>query len=122
MKGKRNPFVAREGMPWIILVVAIFGLLLEFADPVYLIIPLVLIIWLIAIFRDPRRHIPAIPLGLVSPVDGTVLEVGLTDKSVLGGAVGLNAGQARPQPGAGCDIHDAALAGPIFWRLLQESF
>jgi phosphatidylserine decarboxylase len=85
MKGKRNPFVAREGLPWLILVMAMFGVLLEFADPVYLIIPIVLFIWLLAIFRDPRRDIPAIPLGLVSPVDGTVLEVGLTDKSVLGG-------------------------------------
>jgi phosphatidylserine decarboxylase len=85
MKGKRNPFVAREGLPWLILVVAIFGFMLEYAAPVYLIIPVVVFIWLFAIFRDPRRSIPAIPLGLVSPVDGTVIEVGLTDNSVLGG-------------------------------------
>ena len=85
MKGKRNPFVAREGFPWLILVAAMFGLLLRYADPVYLIIPVLLFIWLLAIFRDPRRIIPAIPLGLVSPVDGTVIEVGLTDHSVLGG-------------------------------------
>ncbi len=85
MKGKRNPFVAREGLPWLFLVVAMFGLLLQYGDPVYLIIPVALFAWLFAIFRDPRRSIPAIPLGLVSPVDGTVIEVGLTDHSVLGG-------------------------------------
>jgi phosphatidylserine decarboxylase len=85
MKGKRNPFVAQEGIPWLLLVVAVFGLLLKFASPVYLVIPVVLFAWLFAIFRDPKRHIPAIPLGLVSPVDGIVTEVGLTDNSVLGG-------------------------------------
>ena len=57
MKGKRNPFIAREGLLWLILVMAMFGLLLEYADPVYLIIPIVLFIWLFAIFRDPRRDI-----------------------------------------------------------------
>lgn len=84
MKGKRNPFIAREGIPWFILVAVMFGLLLEFAAPVFLLIPAVLFAWFFAIFRDPRRHIPAIPLGLVSPVDGIVLEVGLTDNGVLG--------------------------------------
>ncbi len=85
MKGKRNPFVAREGIPWIVLVAAVFGLLYQFAGTAYLVIPVVLFIWLFAVFRDPIRSIPAVPLGLVSPVDGIVTEVGLTDHSVLGG-------------------------------------
>ena len=85
MKGKRNPFVAREGIPWIGLVAVVFGLLYQFAGTVYLVIPVVLFIWLFAVFRDPIRSIPAVPLGLVSPVDGIVTEVGLTDHSVLGG-------------------------------------
>ena len=37
------------------------------------------------IFRDPRRRIPAVPLGVVSPVDGRVVEIGVTDKAVLHG-------------------------------------
>ena len=85
MKGKRNPFVAREGIPWIVLVTVLFGLLYQFAETVYLVIPVVLFIWLFAVFRDPIRNIPAVPMGLVSPVDGIVTEVGLTDHSVLGG-------------------------------------
>jgi phosphatidylserine decarboxylase len=85
MKGKRNPFVAREGLPWIMLDIGLFALLLQYADPVYLAIPAILFVWLFAIFRDPRRVIPAVPLGLVSPVDGVITEVGLTDQSVLGG-------------------------------------
>jgi len=85
MKGKRNPLVAREGIAWLLLVAALFVLLAEFADPVWLVIPAVLFAWLFAIFRDPRRSIPAVPLGLVSPVDGVITEVGLTDHSMLGG-------------------------------------
>jgi phosphatidylserine decarboxylase len=85
MKGKRNPFIAREGIPWMVLVTVVFGLLYQFADAVYLVIPVVVFVWLFAVFRDPIRNIPAVPLGLVSPVDGIVTEVGLTDHSVLGG-------------------------------------
>ena len=66
-------------------VVVLSGLLFQYADPVYLLIPAVLFAWLFAVFRDPIRNIPAVPLGLVSPVDGVVTEVGLTDNGVLGG-------------------------------------
>jgi phosphatidylserine decarboxylase len=45
-----------------------------FALPVAL-----LTIWLFFIFRDPTRPIPAAPLGVVSPVDGEVVEVGTVD-------------------------------------------
>ncbi|MDH3739235.1 MAG: hypothetical protein OER92_08565 [Alphaproteobacteria bacterium] len=40
---------------------------------------------LVLIFRDPRRAIPASPLGVVSPVDGRVVEVDLADRGVLHG-------------------------------------
>lgn len=40
---------------------------------------------LILIFRDPRRRIPAVPLGVVSPVDGRIVEVDLVEKGVLQG-------------------------------------
>ena len=40
---------------------------------------------LFLIFRDPRRHIPAVPLGVVSPVDGVVVKVDQADKGVLQG-------------------------------------
>jgi len=85
MKGKRNPFVAREGIPWLLLVIVAFGVVYQFANPIFLLVPLALFCWLYAIFRDPQREIPAVPLGVVSPVDGIVTEVELTDHSVLGG-------------------------------------
>ncbi|MDH3990655.1 MAG: hypothetical protein OEV34_16095, partial [Gammaproteobacteria bacterium] len=40
-------------------------------------------VWFLLVFRDPLRAIPAVPLGVVSPVDGTVVEVSLTDSGAL---------------------------------------
>ena len=34
---------------------------------------------LVLVFRDPRRTVPAAPLGVVSPVDGRVVEAGLAE-------------------------------------------
>jgi len=57
----------------------------QFAGWTWSIIPVVVFTWLALVFRDPRRVIPAVPLGVVSPVDGTVVEVSLTDKGALNG-------------------------------------
>ena len=85
MKGQRNPFVAREGIPFIAATVIGGAIAWEYAG-IYYTIPLaILLVYFALIFRDPRRNVPAVPLGIVSPVDGTVVEVGLTDKSVLDG-------------------------------------
>lgn len=84
MKGPRNPFVAREGIAWLILALASVALVWHFFQ-FFAAIPLLIFAWLFLIFRDPVRRIPASPLGVVSPVDGTVVHVSLTDKSVLGG-------------------------------------
>ena len=40
-------------------------------------------LWLV--FRDPRRTIPAAPLGVVSPVDGRIIAVDLVDRGVVQG-------------------------------------
>ena len=85
MKGRRNTFIAREGILWMLLVVIGAGLTWQYAGPVYVLLPLFLLAYLFVVFRDPQRSIPAAPLGVVSPVDGIVTEAGLTDKSVLGG-------------------------------------
>ena len=65
MKGKRNPFVAREGITWLLLVAIGAGVVWQYASPGYLLIPSVLFVYLFMVFRDPRRDIPAVPLGLV---------------------------------------------------------
>jgi len=37
------------------------------------------------LFRDPRREVPSVALGVVSPADGEVVEVIKTDKCVVQG-------------------------------------
>ncbi len=84
MKGKRNPFVAKEGIPFLFLLFVATGLCWQFGLGLFAVVPLLLLVWCVLIFRDPRRQIPAVPLGVVSPVDGIVVEVSLTDKGALG--------------------------------------
>jgi len=38
-------------------------------------VPVVLLIWVVSFFRDPPRRIPDAPEAIVSPADGTVVEV-----------------------------------------------
>ncbi len=47
--------------------------------------PLLLMVVLYLVFRDPRREVPAVPLGVVSPVDGVIAGVDLTDRGVSQG-------------------------------------
>jgi len=83
LKGKRNPFVAKEGIPFLVVAAAATVASLNFGYATYAGIPAVALFIFVLIFRDPRRAIPAVPLGVVSPVDGVVVDVNLTDKGAL---------------------------------------
>ena len=85
MEGRRNPFIAREGLPFLALTGIGFGLALSYLDIIFAVVAALLFVILYLVFRDPRREVPASPLGVVSPVDGRVVDVGLTDKGVLHG-------------------------------------
>ena len=85
MEGRRNPFVAGEGIPFLIVTAVGFVLALRYADIAFAVALALLFFVLILVFRDPRRKVPAAPLGVVSPVDGQVIEVDLADKGVLQG-------------------------------------
>ena len=85
LKGRRNPFVAREGLPFVVLAALAFGLALHYLDIVFAVAAAFVFFVLVLVFRDPRRGIPASPLGVVSPVDGRVIDVDLVDKGVLQG-------------------------------------
>ncbi len=85
MKGRRNPFVAREGFPFLVVSLIAVWLVWQYAGWGFTILPGLLLAYFALVFRDPRRNVPAVPLGIVSPVDGTIVDIGLTDKSVLNG-------------------------------------
>ena len=83
MRDRDNPFVAREGIPYLAAaVVAIFAVM-QFGEALLGLIPAIVLVWLFLVFRDPVRSVSAVPLGVLSPVDGTVVETGLTDKGAL---------------------------------------
>jgi len=83
MTRNQHPIVAAEGVPFLLLngfvLVAVFhwfGWILALA-------PLFSLLALVLLFRDPARDVPAAPLDVLSPCDGTVLSVEPTDRGVL---------------------------------------
>ena len=85
MQGRRNPFVAREGIPFLIAAGLATWLAFYYLGAVSSIPPAAMFVLSYMVFRDPRRVIPAVPLGVVSPVDGRVSAVDLVDRGVLQG-------------------------------------
>ena len=74
MLSYRYPIIAREGWSWIAVVAIVAGLVQYFyalaAVPLWLVV-----LFLLFLFRDPTRKVPASPLGIVSPVDGKVVAI-----------------------------------------------
>lgn len=85
MHGRRNPYVAREGIPFLVAAVLGMWLAYQYLGLLYVLAPLAMFALLWLIFRDPRRQVPAMPLGVVSPVDGYVTAVDLVDRGVVQG-------------------------------------
>ena len=85
MEGRRNPFVAREGIPFLIIAAGAFFAALHFFNIGLAAAAAALFFVLFLVFRDPHRVIPASPLGVVSPVDGRVVSIDLADRGVLHG-------------------------------------
>lgn len=80
LQGRRNLFVAREGIPLLLLAAIALAIALRYFDAIFALLAAAALFWLFLIFRDPQRVISASPLGVVSPVDGRVLDVGEVDR------------------------------------------
>jgi phosphatidylserine decarboxylase len=85
VRGKRYPFIAPEGVPFLALSIALLVGAWWYLDVWLTAAAGILLALLYLVFRDPRRKVPALPLGVVSPVDGRVVSVELTDRGVLQG-------------------------------------
>ncbi len=78
----KYPFIAREG--WLYLsVTGCLALILQMLSWKLAIPAWLAVLWLVIVFRDPPRDIPASPLGIISPVDGKVLAVEHTEDAYL---------------------------------------
>ena len=85
MEGRRNPFVAQEGIPFLLLVAVACIAALRYLDIVFAVSAGLLFVALYLLFRDPRRLLASAPLGVVSPVDGKVVAVDRAETGVLHG-------------------------------------
>ncbi|MCP5089315.1 MAG: hypothetical protein GY949_00175 [Gammaproteobacteria bacterium] len=89
MHGKRNPFVAQEGVLPMLLVVVVGVLLILYASPWWALLPAILFVFMYLLFRDPHRTGPSVALGVISPADGEVVSVEQTDRCVVQGEAHL---------------------------------
>lgn len=85
MHGKRNPFVAIEGVLPLLLVLVAMAVVIRYYEPWLALIPAILFVFMYLLFRDPHRSVPSVALGVVSPVDGEVVLVDTTDECVVQG-------------------------------------
>jgi phosphatidylserine decarboxylase len=83
VEGRRNPFVAQEGIPFLLLVAVACIAALLYLNIVFAASAGLLFVALYLLFRDPRRLLPSAPLGVVSPVDGKVVAVDLVETGAL---------------------------------------
>lgn len=86
LHGRRNPFVAQEGVPWLLTLATVAILLIRYSDPFLAIIPCTLFVFLYFVFRDPHRSVPSVALGVFSPVDGEVVSVDEIEQGDIGEA------------------------------------
>jgi len=86
LQGRRNPYVAREGIPFLLASLGLAWLAWWYLPVAFVAIPLALTVVLFLVFRDPLRTVPPSALGVVSPVDGIVIEVETVETGAPQGA------------------------------------
>jgi phosphatidylserine decarboxylase len=87
LNGRRLFFVAPEGIPFLLALAAVTAITWYVWGTGGAWIPFVPFVYLCMIFRDPHRVVSPAPLGVVSPVDGTIVETVRSDSSLLDGEV-----------------------------------
>ena len=75
MKAVRKLPVAPEGLPVLGLLLLAAWAVYRYAAVVWLAVPLPLFVLAYLVFRDPPRSVPSRALGIVSPVDGKVIDL-----------------------------------------------
>ena len=85
LQGRSNTFIAREGLPFIAAVAVAVWATAYYLGIAWAAAPAAVLVVVYLVFRDPRRAVPSVPLGVVSPVDGRIKSVELADKGVLQG-------------------------------------
>jgi phosphatidylserine decarboxylase len=79
LHGRRNQYVAHEGLPFLATAVIAFVWLIRNHDFWYAPAPLLAFVFLYLLFRDPVRAVPSVALGVVCPVDGEIVRIDTVD-------------------------------------------
>ncbi len=80
---RRHSAFASEGFWWFAACALAAVLLAKFAGPAWALTMLVPLGLLLALFQDPQRNIPMLPLAVLAPVDGRVVDVSLCRSGLL---------------------------------------
>lgn len=84
MIDRSKSFIAGEGVPVLLALGALVAVLWYFGAHGYALLAAVPLASGFLLFRDPRREIATAPLGIVSPVDGRIVDAGSVDDGMLG--------------------------------------
>lgn len=76
MNSRGYPILAVEGWPFVLVFLLAAITLQDLGGWPFAVPALALMLLTVLKFRDPERKVPPVALGIVSPVDGRVLEVG----------------------------------------------
>ena len=66
-----HTLIAQEGIPVIFAGLLVAGVM-SFAYGLYAVPVWLLVLWVVWLYRDPVRNVPSSPLGVISPVEGTI--------------------------------------------------
>lgn len=83
MTRNHHPFIASEGVPFLLVNGLVLIAVFHWFGWTAALAPLLSLVVLILLFRDPARDIPAAPSEVLSPCDGTVVAIEPTDRGVL---------------------------------------
>lgn len=131
MLGRRTTLVAREGWPWLAAAAVLSVATWRLGGAWWTLVPAAGGAWLFGLFRDPRRDVPPLPLAVLAPVDGRVVDLVESPGEVVAGTwwritlrtTHLGAYTVRaPIEGAVLDVREHALpgAGPGLWLRSEE--
>src|SRR6266571_1547615 len=71
--------MVRDGIFYALGLLAVAGVLAWLTSPWYCVVPLLLAVFMLWFFRDPKREVPQQPGAIVSPADGKVTVVSIAE-------------------------------------------
>ncbi|MFV2054884.1 MAG: phosphatidylserine decarboxylase [Thiohalomonadales bacterium] len=75
MTSYHHPIIAREGWRAIVVLTVVFGGVQIYFESYWVVFLWMLLAAVFIYYRDPPREIPSLPLAVVAPVDGCIIEI-----------------------------------------------